>query len=166
MVNDELLKVVTEIGAALRTRGEFLATAESCTGGGLAVLLTAVPGSSTWFDRGYVTYSNRAKIEMLGVPAILIATHGAVSEEVARAMAEGAMEHGHAQVAVAVTGIAGPSGGSPEKPVGTVWIGWSRRGQHTRATRFNFAGNRDAVRSESVRAALLGLHALINEAAQ
>lgn len=166
MVNDELLKAVTEIGAVLRARGELLATAESCTGGGLAALLTAVPGSSTWFDRGYVTYSNRAKIEMLGVPALLVATHGAVSEKVVRAMAEGAMEHGHAQVAVAITGIAGPSGGSPEKPVGTVWIGWSRRGQHTRATRFNFAGNRDAVRSESVRAALLGLHALINEAAQ
>lgn len=165
MVNDELLKAVTEIGAVLRARGELLATAESCTGGGLAALLTAVPGSSAWFDRGYVTYSNRAKIEMLGVPAILIATHGAVSEEVVRAMAEGAMEHGHAQVAVAVTGIAGPSGGSPEKPVGTVWIGWSRRGQRTRATRFNFAGDRDVVRSESVRAALLGLHALINETA-
>ncbi len=164
MGNDELLKIVTGIGALLQARGEFLACAESCTGGSLAAILTSLPGSSAWFDRGFVTYSNRAKIEMLGVPALLIANHGAVSAEIVRAMAEGAMEHSGAQVTVAITGIAGPSGGSPDKPVGTVWIGWSRRGRSTRATRYVFSGNRNAVRYESVNAALLGLHALINEA--
>jgi nicotinamide-nucleotide amidase len=163
MGNDELLKIVTGIGATLQVRGEYLAIAESCTGGSLAALLTSVPGSSAWFDRGYVTYSNRAKIEMLGVPALLIAKHGAVSEEVVRAMAEGAMDRSGVHAAVAITGIAGPSGGSTNKPVGTVWIGWSRRGRSTRATRFVFAGNRDAVRYEAVHAAILGLHALINE---
>lgn len=151
------LTLVAEIGGALSARGEWLVTAESCTGGGLAQLLTSVPGSSSWFERGYVTYSNRSKTEMLGVPAELIATHGAVSEEVARAMAEGAITSSGADHAVAITGIAGPAGGSPEKPVGMVWIAWSARGGDTRATRHRFPGNREQIRDASVRAALAGL---------
>ena len=109
---------------ALRARRWMLATAESCTGGLIAGACTEMAGSSEWFERGFVTYSNAAKSELLGVPASLIARHGAVSEPIARAMAAGALAHSHAQVSVAVTGIAGPGGGSLEKPVGTVWLGW------------------------------------------
>ncbi len=158
MADADDLTLVAEIGARFRKRGEWLVTAESCTGGGLAQLLTSVPGSSSWFERGYVTYSNRSKTEMLGVQPELIAKHGAVSEEVARAMAEGAIARSGADRAVAVTGIAGPAGGSLEKPVGTVWIAWSVRGGSTRATRHQFAGSREQIRNASVRAALEGLH--------
>lgn len=157
MADADDLTLVAEIGAKLKKRGEWLVTAESCTGGGLAQLLTSVPGSSSWFERGYVTYSNRSKTEMLGVPAELIAKQGAVSEEVARAMAEGAIARSGADCAVAITGIAGPTGGSPEKPVGTVWIAWSARGGATRATRYQFQGDREQIRNASERAALKGL---------
>ncbi len=139
---------------------QWLVTAESCTGGLIAKSLTDVPGSSGWFERGFVTYSNRAKTEQLGVPARLIGRHGAVSEAVALAMAKGALRHSPAGLAVAVTGIAGPDGGSPDKPVGTVWIGWARRqGRQTRswARCFRFRGSRDAVRRRSAAAALRGL---------
>jgi nicotinamide-nucleotide amidase len=158
MADADDLTLVRKIADALVAHGEWLVTAESCTGGGLAQLLTSVPGSSSWFERGYVTYSNRSKTEMLGVPAELIATHGAVSEEVVRAMAEGAIARSGADHAVAVSGIAGPTGGSPEKPVGTVWIAWSVRGGGTRATRHRFPGDREQIRNASVRAALEGLH--------
>ena len=117
--------LVQQLAAKLTEKGWMLATAESCTGGMIAAACTDLAGSSQWFDRGFVTYSNEAKTEMLGVPAELIAKHGAVSEEVVRAMAEGAIRHSRAQVSIAVTGIAGPGGGSAEKPVGTVWVGWS-----------------------------------------
>ena len=117
-------------------------------------------GSSNWFERGFVTYSNEAKTEMIGVDAALIAAHGAVSEEVARAMAEGAVARSNAQVAVAVTGVAGPTGGSPEKPVGTVWFGWSVNGQ-SRTERRRFDGDRAAVRAATVRYALQMLATLI-----
>lgn len=117
-------ELVQQLAAKLTEKGWMLATAESCTGGMIAAACTDLAGSSQWFDRGFVTYSNEAKIEMLGVPAELIAQHGAVSEEVVRAMAEGAIRHSRAQVSIAVTGIAGPGGGSVEKPVGTVWVGW------------------------------------------
>ena len=112
------------LAAALRGRGWRMATAESCTGGLIAAACTELPGSSEWFERGFVTYSNEAKTTMLGVPAALIAAHGAVSEEVARAMVEGALRHAPVQLAVAVTGIAGPGGAVPGKPVGTVWLAW------------------------------------------
>ena len=134
----------------------MLATAESCTGGMIAAACTDLPGSSAWFERGFVTYSNEAKSDMLGVPAELIATHGAVSEPVAHAMAAGALAHSKARLAVSVTGVAGPTGGSAAKPVGTVWFGWcTPAGIFTERQRFN--GDRAAVRRASVVHALGGL---------
>ena len=137
----------------LQKRGFKLVTAESCTGGMIAAACTDLAGSSVWFERGFVTYTNDAKIESLGVDAGLIAQHGAVSEEVARAMAEGAIAHSKAQVSVAVTGVAGPTGGSRDKPVGTVWFGWSVDGAVT-SERMRFEGDRAAVRAAT------GCHAL------
>ena len=138
----------------------MLATAESCTGGLIAAACTDLAGSSNWFERGFVTYSNAAKTELLGVPAELIEQFGAVSEPVARAMAAGALAHSHAQVAVAVTGVAGPGGGSVDKPVGTVWFGWATpSGQHSECQRF--AGDRAAVRAATVRHALTRLLTLL-----
>ncbi len=137
-----------------RRAGTKLATAESCTGGAIAAALTDIAGSSDVFERGFVTYSNEAKNELLGVPAPLIVAHGAVSEEVAAAMAEGALAHSRADVAVSVTGIAGPGGGTPAKPVGLVYIGCVRRGQAPAVERHVFAGDRAAVRTASVKRAL------------
>lgn len=137
----------------LRARGWALATAESCTGGLIAGACTDLAGASDWFERGFVAYSNAAKTELLGVDAALIDAHGAVSEPVARAMAAGALAHSRAQVSVAVTGVAGPGGGSPDKPVGMVWFGWSVGGRvHTQVRRFD--GDRPAVRAATVRHAL------------
>jgi nicotinamide-nucleotide amidase len=144
----------------LQRKHWMMATAESCTGGLIAGACTDLSGSSNWLERGFVTYSNEAKTDMLGVDAALIAAHGAVSEEVARAMAEGAVARSNAQVAVAVTGVAGPTGGSPEKPVGTVWFGWSVNGQ-VRTERRRFDGDRAAVRAATVRYALQMLATLI-----
>ena len=151
--------LVTALGATLRAQGLRFAAAESCTGGMIAAACTAVAGSSDWFERGFVTYSNDAKTEMLGVPAALIAAHGAVSAEVARAMAEGALAHSHADLAVAVTGIAGPGGGSPHKPVGTVWLGLARRGGAARAELLQLQGDRAAIRWQTVERALQRLQA-------
>ncbi len=134
----------------------YLATAESCTGGMIAAACTDLAGSSQWFDRGFVTYSNAAKTDMLGVDAALIEQHGAVSEPVARAMAQGALQHSAAQVSVAVTGVAGPGGGSLEKPVGTVWLAWSVQGETT-AELCHFDGDRATVRALTVQRALQGL---------
>ena len=133
-----------------------MATAESCTGGMIAAACTDLAGSSDWFERGFVTYSNAAKIDLLGVPAALIEQHGAVSEQVARAMALGALERSPAQVSVAVTGVAGPAGGSAAKPVGTVWFGWCLKGLAS-TEMIHFAGDRALVRSQSARHALAGL---------
>ena len=152
--------VLTQISESLLARGWMLATAESCTGGLIAGACTALAGSSQWFERGFVSYSNAAKSELLGVPAALIAAHGAVSEPVARAMAEGAVARSHAQVALAVTGVAGPSGGTPAKPVGTVWFGWQIDGQ-THSEVQHFAGNRAAVRAQTVQHALQRLRGLL-----
>jgi len=148
---------VLALARVLRQRGGSIATAESCTGGLIAAACTSVAGSSDWFERGFVTYSNEAKTQMLGVPAALIAQHGAVSEEVARAMAEGALRQSTARLAVAVTGIAGPGGAVPGKPVGTVWLAWALRDGATRAERLQFAGDRAAVRSQTVTQALMRL---------
>ena len=137
--------LVQQLAAKLTEKGWMLATAESCTGGMIAAACTDLAGSSQWFDRGFVTYSNEAKTEMLGVPAELIAKHGAVSEEVVRAMAEGAIRHSRAQVSIAVTGIAGPGGGSAEKPVGTVWVGWCVQGAISSA-QLVLSGNRNNIR--------------------
>jgi nicotinamide-nucleotide amidase len=134
----------------------FLATAESCTGGLIAAACTDLTGSSQWFDRGFVTYSNAAKTDMLGVDAALITQFGAVSEQVAAAMAQGALKHSAAQVSVAVTGVAGPTGGSAAKPVGTVWIGWCVNGQTTTQL-CHFDGDRAMVRTLTVQRALQGL---------
>ena len=148
---------VLALAEALRARGWKIATAESCTGGLIAAACTAVAGSSDWFERGFVTYSNEAKAELLGVPAALIATFGAVSAEVARAMAEGALAHSHAQLAVAVTGIAGPGGGSATKPVGTVWVALAQAGGAASAELLRLAGDRATVREQTVRDALARL---------
>lgn len=153
-MSDERIALATQLGEALKRNGWMLAVAESCTGGGIAEACTAIPGSSEWFERGFVTYSNRAKIEMLSVPAELIERRGAVSEEVARAMAEGALRQSHAHVAVAVTGIAGPGGGSDEKPVGTVWIAGMTADGYVFAGRHQFNGDRRVVRHQSVVRAL------------
>lgn len=143
------------------THGELmLATAESCTGGLIAAACTDLPGSSVWFERGFVTYSNAAKSQQLGVSADLIAQHGAVSEPVARAMALGAIRHSQAQISLAVTGIAGPSGGSPDKPVGTVWFGFSLQGSLHSEMRC-FTGDRAAVRSQTTQHALSRLVQLL-----
>lgn len=147
---------VRALGEALRARGWMLASAESCTGGAIAAACTAVAGSSDWFERAFVTYSNAAKTTMLGVDAALIAAHGAVSEPVARAMAEGALNHAPVQLAVAVTGIAGPGGAVPGKPVGTVWLAVAGGGS-TMAERLQLDGDRDAVRAQTVAAALARL---------
>lgn len=142
-----------QLAQALLARGWMLATAESCTGGLIAAACTDLSGSSNWFERGFVTYSNEAKTELLGVDPALIAQHGAVSEVVARAMAFGAVRHSQAQVSVAVTGVAGPTGGSPEKPVGLVWFGFQVDGQLTSEMR-RFDGDRAAVRVATVEYAL------------
>lgn len=145
----------------LQKSGKMLAAAESCTGGLIAATCTSVAGSSLWFERGFVTYSNEAKTEMLDVPAILIAEHGAVSEAVVCAMASGAIAHSQAQVAVAVTGVAGPGGGSAAKPVGTVWFGFVVDGRCTSEC-LVFAGDRAAVRAATVAHALERLRALLS----
>lgn len=148
---------VLALADALRGRGERLATAESCTGGLIAAACTAVAGSSDWFERGFVTYSNEAKAETIGVDPGLIAAHGAVSEAVARAMAEGVLAHSPAEWSVAVTGIAGPGGGTPAKPVGTVWLAIGCRGGDTRTTLLQLTGDRTAIRARTVQRALRGL---------
>ena len=150
------LALCAGLAQALQARGWMMATAESCTGGLIAAQCTELAGSSLWFERGFVTYSNAAKTELIGVPAALIAAHGAVSEPVARAMAQGALQHAQAQVSAAVTGIAGPGGGSADKPVGTVWLAWCVAGQLS-SERCVFAGDRAAVRAATVQHALQGL---------
>jgi nicotinamide-nucleotide amidase len=141
------------VGAALGAAGERLVTAESCTGGWVAQAATSVAGSSAWFDRGFVTYSNEAKREMLGVPARTLLRHGAVSEPTARAMVKGALRRSRGSIALAITGIAGPGGGTRHKPVGTVCFAWAR-GRKMRSETRRFAGGRNRVRRQSV------LHAL------
>ncbi|MGL5949051.1 MAG: CinA family protein [Aeromonas sp.] len=153
-----------QLGAALRARHWQVTCAESCTGGGVAVAMTAIAGSSAWFEQGFVTYSNAAKTAQLGVAAVLLQAHGAVSEAVVQAMALGARQRAGADVSVAISGIAGPDGGSAEKPVGTVWLAWSTA-SGVQAQCFIFAGDRHAVRTQAVQAALAGLLATVNDAA-
>ena len=163
LLNQELLTPVSIglLADLMLKNGLFMAAAESCTGGLIAAACTDLAGSSAWFERGFVTYSNAAKTELLGVDAALIAQHGAVSEPVARAMAFGAIRHSHAQVSVAVTGVAGPTGGSPDKPVGTVWFGFMVAGTLT-SERVLFTGDRAAVRAATVSHALAKLCALLS----
>lgn len=160
MAHPTLEDTVHAVAQELLARGWMLATAESCTGGLIASACTDLAGSSQWFERGFVTYSNAAKTELLGVPAAMIEAHGAVSEPVVRAMAQGAVAHSAAQVAIAVTGIAGPGGGSPDKPVGTVWVGW-HIGQHTHSRCLHLAGDRQAVRQQTLLQSLQALLQLL-----
>ncbi|MFT3858246.1 MAG: CinA family protein [Aquabacterium sp.] len=157
MDTTDVLDVVRPLSQRLMTLGWRMATAESCTGGLIAAACTELAGSSVWFERGLVTYSNEAKTELLDVDADLIAAHGAVSEPVARAMAQGALHRARSDVAVAVTGIAGPGGGSVDKPVGTVWIAWADRHGQLTSVRHVFKGDRASVRAQTCRAALEGL---------
>lgn len=153
----DLLTLSEFVGAQLLARGEWLVTAESCTGGWVAQSITAIAGSSAWFDRGFVTYSNAAKQEMLGVPEVTLSRHGAVSEATARAMAQGAIAHSRGDWVIAITGIAGPGGGSPDKPVGTVCFAWAQRDGGCEAQTCCFDGDRQAIREQSVIHALQGL---------
>lgn len=153
----DLLDLVRGLAEVMGRRGLRLVTAESCTGGWIAKLATDLPGSSAWFDAGLVTYSNEAKRHLLDVSSATLERLGAVSAQTAREMLVGALARSTADVAVAVTGIAGPDGGTPDKPVGTVWIGWQRRGAEAAAQCFHFTGDRDAVRRQTVAAALSGL---------
>ncbi len=161
----EIEQLAAQLGDEMRAQGLRLATAESCTGGWVSMVVTGVAGSSEWFDRGFVTYSNAAKQELLGVPAETLEAHGAVSEPTVCAMAEGAIAHSAADLSVAISGIAGPGGGQPDKPVGTVFIAWGRRGGTTRSQRFGFSGDREQVRRQAVSAALQGLVAQVAAAA-
>jgi nicotinamide-nucleotide amidase len=149
--------LAAELGRALLAHGRRVTVAESCTGGLVAGAITSVAGSSDWFDVGYVTYSNAAKVALLGVPEPVLAAHGAVSEETARAMAAGALAKSGADLAAAVTGIAGPAGGTPAKPVGTVCFAWAAKGGAVESATRHFDGDRAAVRAASVRCALDGL---------
>ncbi|GAB4130121.1 MAG: nicotinamide-nucleotide amidase [Sideroxydans sp.] len=153
--------LAAQVGGALQAHGLMLATAESCTGGGVAQAVTEVAGSSAWFERGFVTYANQAKIEMLGVSPETLRQYGAVSEATVREMVLGALRHSHAQVALAVSGIAGPGGGTPDKPVGTVWFAWSLQGATVLTRCHRLAGDRSAVRAQSVRIALHGVLELL-----
>jgi nicotinamide-nucleotide amidase len=148
---------VQALALVLRERGLHLATAESCTGGLIAAACTSIAGSSDWFERGVVSYSNEAKTELLGVPAALIGRHGAVSAEVACAMAEGALAHSTADLSLSVTGVAGPGGGTASKPVGTVWLALARRGEPAQASLLQLKGNRAEVREQTVDRALQAL---------
>ena len=162
MSDAALYDLAERLGAELKQRGLMIATAESCTGGWIAEAITAVPGSSDWFERGYVTYTYISKREMLGVRSDTLGTHGAVSEETVREMALGAVERSHAQVSVAVSGTAGPSGGSPGKPVGTVCFAWAIEDAVKSDTR-HFDGDREAVRRQSVVHALKGVLQLLSQ---
>ncbi|MDM7951242.1 CinA family protein [Hydrogenophaga sp.] len=156
MNKPSLTEIVDQLASSLKARGQMMASAESCTGGLIAGACTEISGSSDWFERGFVTYSNAAKTELLDVPAALIKDQGAVSDAVARAMAAGALVHSRAQWAVAVTGVAGPTGGSVDKPVGTVWLAWATP-HGVQAEHHRFPGDRTAVRRATVQRALAGL---------
>ncbi len=159
--DDALRGLAQALGARLRASRHMLVTAESCTGGWIAKTVTDIAGSSDWFDCGLAAYSYEAKQALLGVRPETLEHFGAVSRETVIEMVSGALVHSGATVAVAVTGIAGPGGGTPDKPVGTVWIGWKRRGGYPKAELFRFDGDREAVRRQTVAAALQGLDGLL-----
>jgi nicotinamide-nucleotide amidase len=160
-MDEALYRLAARVGRALKQRDLMIATAESCTGGWIGQAITMVPGSSEWFERGFITYTYISKREMLGVSGRTLQRHGAVSEQVVREMARGALARSHAQIAVSISGVAGPSGGTPEKPVGTVCLAWARkRGPMVVETR-RFRGDRDTVRRRSVAHALRGVLQLV-----
>jgi nicotinamide-nucleotide amidase len=155
--------LAAQVGELLKSHGLMLATAESCTGGGVAQTITEVAGSSAWYERGFVTYSNLAKQQMLGVRETTLKQHGAVSELTVREMVAGALQHSAAQVALAVSGIAGPDGGTMDKPVGTVWFAWGIKHGETSAQRYQLSGSRAEIRAQAVRIALQGVINLLNK---
>ena len=155
--------LVETIAARAKKRGAWLVTAESCTGGGVAQALTSVAGSSAWFERGFVTYSNAAKQELLGVKEATLQAHGAVSEETAREMALGALERSRGTLALAITGVAGPGGGSAAKPVGTVCFAWAAKGGAAAVETRHFPGDRDAVRRQSIEHSLARVLSMLDE---
>ncbi|QJR10385.1 Nicotinamide-nucleotide amidohydrolase PncC [Usitatibacter rugosus] len=157
MSEDRITALARQVGEVCKLRGRMLVLAESCTGGGLGEAITRIPGSSAWLDRGFITYSNAAKEEQLGVKVETLLTHGAVSEATAREMVLGALRWSRADTAAAVTGIAGPDGGSRDKPVGLVWFAWCVRGGAARVESHQLAGDREAVRRQAVEIALKGL---------
>jgi nicotinamide-nucleotide amidase len=156
-LDSQLYRLAVEAGRALKAKGWMLVTAESCTAGWVAEAVTMVPGSSEWFERGFITYTDLAKQQMLGVQTATVESHGAVSEPTVREMAAGALAHSPADVAVAVSGVAGPSGGTPAKPVGMVCLAWGLRGREPICVTRHFPGDREAVRRAAVVAALEGL---------
>jgi nicotinamide-nucleotide amidase len=156
-MDNALFELAEQLGDRLKARAYKIATAESCTGGWIAQIITEVPGSSSWFDRGFVTYSNNAKMQMLGVNPQTLTQYGAVSTEVAKQMVAGALANSEADWAVAVTGVAGPDGGSTEKPVGTVFIAWLNKGGISRVQRLQLSGNRHEIRKQTVISAIEGL---------
>ena len=154
-MDDELNLIAEQVGATLKAHGMMLGTAESCTGGWVGEVVTSVAGSSHWYDRGFITYTNESKQEMLGVSASTLAEYGAVSEQTVREMAAGALKHSHAHITLAISGIAGPGGGTPNKPVGTVCMAWATRSGGGLSKTFHFQGDRAEVRRQAVVAALL-----------
>jgi len=155
--------LAAQVGGQLKAHGLMLVTAESCTGGGVAHAITDVAGSSAWFERGFIAYSNQAKQQMLNVGEATLNQHGAVSEAVVREMVAGALQYSGAQVALAVSGIAGPDGGTPDKPVGTVWFAWGLKHGATQARRHQISGSRAEVRAQSVHIALQGVIDLLGK---
>lgn len=156
-----IYELAEQVGQALKARALMLVTAESCTGGGIGEAVTMVPGSSAWFERGFITYSNTAKREMLGVQIQTLKTYGAVSQQTVKEMAAGALANSHAQLAVAVSGTAGPAGGTPEKPVGTVWLAWALKDRAALTETWCFAGDRESVRRQTVERSLSGVLELL-----
>lgn len=163
LVSRDIENMAIQIGSALKSHGLVLATAESCTGGAVASAITDIAGSSEWFERGFITYSNEAKREMLGVAQEILTRYGAVSEAVVHEMVAGALYHSHAQVALAVSGIAGPAGGMPDKPVGTVWFAWGIKGRQCVARLHHLSGSRAEIRMQSVRIAFQGVLELLSQ---
>ncbi|MBQ0753671.1 MAG: CinA family protein [Gammaproteobacteria bacterium] len=153
----ELMGLAEQAAIAIKRQRILLVTAESCTGGAIAAMLTEIPGSSSWFDRGFVSYSNASKQDLLGVSAQTLERFGAVSEEVVREMAQGAITGSNGHLSIAVSGVAGPDGGTADKPVGLVWIAWGQKRGYVEAQQFQFSGDRQAVRAAAVGAALTGL---------
>ncbi|MCC6534904.1 MAG: CinA family protein [Burkholderiales bacterium] len=162
-MDQQLYRLAARVGRALKRKERMIASAESCTGGWIGEAITMVPGSSGWFERGFITYTYISKREMLGVKPSSLARHGAVSEQVVREMAQGALARSHAQVSVAVSGVAGPSGGTPDKPVGTVCFAWGVKRGAVRTETRRFRGDRDTVRKRCVTHALRGVLAMLAE---
>ncbi len=157
MDDPKLYDLAYQAGKLLKSQGWMLVTAESCTGGWVAKCITDIPGSSEWFERGFVTYGNLAKIEMLTVRRKTLEQYGAVSQQTVAEMTAGALAHSHARYALAVSGIAGPAGGTPDKPVGTVWLAWQQRGKDCHTHLAHFQGNRESIRRQAVALALQGI---------